>query len=278
MSISALLVEALEETRNSVKKESQEQEEEQEEIATSNESESSVAAVMRNNPKVNQADLKGIPKKYFIAADKINLKLEQNNPAKQNIVRIMRNRPDFRNNLDYSNTQGFLALAETDRVSFIKPSSVDQLLEKSTNSVALDNAHYKTLLQYQTGWPVIGVKLNPLNSNFALVYGMQRCLVLTMKPNGPLLSYDSLDVVQEIDVELEIDAFGGELNLISVEWLPGSQTHILVTTPLFMKVYDLSRDIQQPTHYLTLAQGNFSAICSIKETTANKYKILAGSE
>ena len=76
MSISALLVEALEETRNSVKKESQEQEEEQEEIATSNESESSVAAVMRNNPKVNQADLKGIPKKYFIAADKINLKLE----------------------------------------------------------------------------------------------------------------------------------------------------------------------------------------------------------
>lgn len=46
-----------------------------------------------------------------------------------------------------------------------------------------------------------------------------------------------------------------------------------------MKVYDLSRDIQQPTHYLTLAQGNFSAICTIKEiNTAHKYKILAGSE
>lgn len=127
---------------------------------------------MRNNPKVTQADLKGSGKKYFIATDKISLKLEQSNPAKQNIVRIMRNRPDFRSNLDYSKTHGFLALAETDRVSFVKPSSMDSLLEKSSNSTAIDAAHYKTVFQYQTGWPVIGVKLNPLNSNFALVYGM----------------------------------------------------------------------------------------------------------
>ena len=223
MSISALLVEALDETRNSVKRESQEQEEEQEEAPSSNETESAVGGVMRSHPKVNQADLKGTGKKYFIATDdKINLKLEQSNPAKQNIVRIMRNRPDFRNNLDYSNTQGFLAIAETDRVSFVKPSSMDQLIEKSSSSLAIDIAHYKTLLQYQTGWPVIGAKLNPLNSNFVLVYGMQRCTVLVVKANGPLFSYDSLDLVQEIEVELEIDAFGGELNLISVEWLPGS--------------------------------------------------------
>jgi len=47
-----------------------------------------------------------------------------------------------------------------------------------------------------------------------------------------------------------LEAFGRNITLVNVEWLPGFQTKLVVATSQFIKVYDLEEDNISPTHNL----------------------------
>jgi E3 ubiquitin-protein ligase UBR4 len=49
-----------------------------------------------------------------------------------------------------------------------------------------------------------------------------------------------------------LEAFGLDLTIIKVEWIPGSQTMIAVGTRQFIRIYDLSEDNISPIKNMIL--------------------------
>jgi E3 ubiquitin-protein ligase UBR4 len=55
-----------------------------------------------------------------------------------------------------------------------------------------------------------------------------------------------------------LEAFGRDLSIIDVQWLPGSQTMIAVGTRQFVRIYDLSEDNISPTHNLMIVDDEIT--------------------
>lgn len=132
--------------------------------------------VLRRKPAVQLGELKVKSRKHIQAPDKLQFQLEQSNPSKSKAVRVMRNRPEFRSQISASGA--IFALAEAERISFLKQSCVEAMSERGSQT--LDSSNLKVALGYAVGWPVVGVRVNPQNPLFVLVYGMQRCVVLVL--------------------------------------------------------------------------------------------------
>ena len=49
-----------------------------------------------------------------------------------------------------------------------------------------------------------------------------------------------------------LEAFGKDLTVLDVQWLPSSQTVLAVAMSQFVRIYDLAEDNISPTHNLTL--------------------------
>ena len=49
-----------------------------------------------------------------------------------------------------------------------------------------------------------------------------------------------------------LEAFGRDLVIVNVEWVPGSQTMLAVGTRQFVRIYDLAEDNISPAHNLEI--------------------------
>jgi len=87
---------------------------------------------------------------------------------------------------------------------------------------------------------------NPSNDSHLAVAGLKDCHVITLSSKG--------EVLDQLAIDLSLDALGNSIFILKVEWLPGSQVKLAVITNCFVKVYDLSKDVVCPIHNFTLIE------------------------
>eukprot|EP00959_Pyramimonas_sp_CCMP1952_P023994 502908-Pyramimonas_sp.AAC.1 len=68
---------------------------------------------------------------------------------------------------------------------------------------------------------------------------------------------------------LEMGLSSNDEYILQVDWLPGSQTHLAVTTPSFVKVYDLSADAISPAKCLSLLASSIAAVSLVRQPSGH---------
>lgn len=152
---------------------------------------------------------------------------------------IFRSKPMPRH-LVSSNLANTVIIAEQSDVHLLKSTSnfSDSVpRENSVNDIKIANSH-------SMSFKVVHVKVNPENDNFVAVAGIYECHVLVLD--------NELNVIQQVPLYLACEDMPSETFVIDIQWLPGEQCLLAVTTNQFVKVYDLSSDTFCPTF-------NFSA-------------------
>ncbi|KAK3280427.1 hypothetical protein CYMTET_11725 [Cymbomonas tetramitiformis] len=116
-----------------------------------------------------------------------------------------------------------------------------------------DRVGVRPLSRNVSGFDVSQVAFCPANSAYLAVTGLRECQVYTISSRG--------EVVDRLALELSLNpSTGADEYILQVDWLPGTQTHLVVTTPLFVKLYNLSQDAISPEHCLSLLDGRIAAI------------------
>ncbi|EFC48519.1 hypothetical protein NAEGRDRAFT_57108 [Naegleria gruberi] len=149
-------------------------------------------------------------------------------------VNIFRSKPMPRHLLA-SNLSNTMALSEQSDISFMKNTTnfADNMKKDNTRSDAvIMNTH-------SVPFKVVHIKFNPENDNFLAVAGIYECHVLVLD--------SECNVIQQIPLYLACEDMPTETYIIDIQWLPGEQCLLSVTTNQFVKVYDLSSDTFCPT-------------------------------
>jgi hypothetical protein len=84
-------------------------------------------------------------------------------------------------------------------------------------------------------------------------------VVLTVEKEGKVKS--------ELQVNLMLEAYGDQLNIIGINWVPGSPTSLAVATHTFIRVYDLAKDNFSPRFNVTTFQGRILDFTFCKAVT-----------
>lgn len=151
-------------------------------------------------------------------------------------------------------TNGFLAIAENlDEVMFYSSNKLRNNEKKLPGPIS-------KIGSYKAPFPVTKVMFNKENPNYLAVIGIKNVQVVTL---GKLC-----DVKSTLTVDLMLEAFGADITLVNVCWVPGFQTKIAVATSSFIKVYDLMKDNISPSHNLELLEDTCKDFCfaSIKQS------------
>eukprot|EP01135_Chromosphaera_perkinsii_P006329 Nk52_evm58s485 gene=Nk52_evmTU58s485 len=93
---------------------------------------------------------------------------------------------------------------------------------------------------------VLSVAFNPYCNSFVAVCGEKYCRVLIIDSSKTLAN--------QVEITLCLENFSRNSHVIRAEWLPGSQTHIVVVTTHFVKLFDLAKDSICPMFYLALPE------------------------
>ncbi|KAG2383455.1 hypothetical protein C9374_004126 [Naegleria lovaniensis] len=152
---------------------------------------------------------------------------------------IFRSKPMPRH-LMSSNMANAIVIAEQSDINLLKSTSnfSDSIPKENTvNDIKIINTHAMS-------FKVVHVKINPENDNFVAVAGIYECHALVLD--------SELNVIQQVPLYLACEDMPSETFVIDIQWLPGEQCLLAVTTNQFVKVYDLSADTFCPTF-------NFSA-------------------
>ncbi|KAI4389290.1 hypothetical protein MLD38_001530 [Melastoma candidum] len=135
-------------------------------------------------------------------------------------------------------SRGKLAVGEGDKVAIF---DVGQLIGQATVApVTADKSNVKPLSKNVVRFEIVQLAFNLLAENYLAVAGYEDCQVLTLNSRG--------EVTDRLAIELALQ--GSYIRRI--EWVPGSQTQLLVVSNRFVKIYDLSQDNISPVHYFTL--------------------------
>ncbi|MQL86780.1 hypothetical protein Taro_019317 [Colocasia esculenta] len=135
--------------------------------------------------------------------------------------------------------RGRLAVGEGDKVAIFDSS---QLVGQPTVApVTADKTSIKPLSRNLVRFEIVHLVFNPIVESYLAVAGYEECQVLTVNPRG--------EVTDRLAIELALQG----AYVRHVDWVPGSQVHLLVVTNMFVKIYDLSQDNISPIHYFTLA-------------------------
>jgi E3 ubiquitin-protein ligase UBR4 len=103
-------------------------------------------------------------------------------------------------------------------------------------------------------YSIFGLKVNPLNRSIVAVCGRKQVHVVTFTSRGKKASRLVLDLsLDALRAQLQVEGRAmANLELVKVEWVPGSQLLLCVTTNKFVKVYDLAKDVMSPVHSSSL--------------------------
>ncbi|CAA6661511.1 unnamed protein product [Spirodela intermedia] len=137
-----------------------------------------------------------------------------------------------------TSTRGRLAVGEGDKVAIFDASQL--VGQPAVAPVSADKSSVKPVSRNIVRFEIVHLLFNPIVENYLAVAGYEECQVLTLNSRG--------DVTDRLAIELALQH--GYIR--RVDWVPGSQVHLLVVTNMFVKIYDLSQDNISPVHYFTL--------------------------
>mmetsp|Transcript_44131 Transcript_44131/g.42835 ORF Transcript_44131/g.42835 Transcript_44131/m.42835 type:complete len:368 (-) Transcript_44131:189-1292(-) len=91
------------------------------------------------------------------------------------------------------------------------------------------------------------LKFNKENERFLAIAGTKQVEVVTLSSKGK--------VATKLSVDLMLEAFGKDLSITNIAWLPSSQTMLAVATHQFVRIYDLASDNISPKFNLMQFEG-----------------------
>ncbi|CAG4926444.1 unnamed protein product [Colias eurytheme] len=117
--------------------------------------------------------------------------------------------------------------------------------------------HKLTLTRLSTApipFTVITLSGNVANEDLLAVCGLKECHVLTFNSAGAISEHFVLTT------GLEANNY-----IIKAIWLPGSQTQMALVTSDFIKIYDLSKDLNNPLHYFLVPSGKVRDVTFVNQ-------------
>ena len=85
---------------------------------------------------------------------------------------------------------------------------------------------------FKPSFAPVSAKFNPSFESYCAVWGKNDLQVLTVCPREGRVKSD-------LTVNLMLAAFGEQLTILNVEWVPGARTILGVGTQIFVRIYDL---------------------------------------
>ncbi|CAB3259165.1 unnamed protein product [Arctia plantaginis] len=101
---------------------------------------------------------------------------------------------------------------------------------------------------------VLSLSGNPWNEDLLAVCGLKECHVLTFNSGGAVADHLVLNTGLE-----------GNNYVIKAIWLPGSQTQLALVTSDFVKIFDLSKDLNNPMHHFLVPSGKVRDVTFVNQ-------------
>ncbi|XP_047028788.1 protein purity of essence [Helicoverpa zea] len=121
-----------------------------------------------------------------------------------------------------------------------------------------DSSKHKLTLTRLSSAPipfmVLSLSGNPWNEDLLAVCGLKECHVLTFNSGGAVADHLVLNTGLE-----------GNNYVIKAIWLPGSQTQLALVTSDFVKIYDLSKDLNNPMHHFLVPSGKVRDVTFVNQ-------------
>ncbi|KAF9412274.1 hypothetical protein HW555_009165 [Spodoptera exigua] len=121
-----------------------------------------------------------------------------------------------------------------------------------------DSSKHKLTLTHLSSAPipfmVLSLSGNPWNEDLLAVCGLKECHVLTFNSGGAVADHLVLNTGLE-----------GNNYVIKAIWLPGSQTQLALVTSDFVKIYDLSKDLNNPMHHFLVPSGKVRDVTFVNQ-------------
>ncbi|XP_069365949.1 E3 ubiquitin-protein ligase UBR4 isoform X13 [Maniola hyperantus] len=121
-----------------------------------------------------------------------------------------------------------------------------------------DSSKHKLTLTRLSSAPipftVLSLSGNPWNEDLLAVCGLKECHVLTFNSGGAVADHLVLNAA------LEANNY-----VIKAIWLPGSQTQLALVTSDFVKIFDLSKDLNNPMHYFLVPSGKVRDVTFVNQ-------------
>ncbi|XP_052737360.1 protein purity of essence isoform X1 [Bicyclus anynana] len=132
------------------------------------------------------------------------------------------------------------------------------VLQLSTLLKQADSSKHKLTLTRLSSAPisftVLSLSGNPWNEDLLAVCGLKECHVLTFNSGGAVADHLVLNAA------LEANNY-----VIKAIWLPGSQTQLALVTSDFVKIFDLSKDLNNPMHYFLVPSGKVRDVTFVNQ-------------
>ena len=110
----------------------------------------------------------------------------------------------------------------------------------------------------------VSAQFNPAFDAYCAVWGMNDLHVVTVCPKEGKVKSD-------LTVNLMLAAFGEQLSILNVHWVPAARTILAVGTQIFVRIYDLSKDNFSPLFNVQLTQGSITDFTFTKPLNASTY-------
>ncbi|CAH0722275.1 unnamed protein product, partial [Brenthis ino] len=121
-----------------------------------------------------------------------------------------------------------------------------------------DSSKHKLTLTRLSSAPipftVLSLSGNPCNEDLLAVCGLKECHVLTFNSGGAVADHLVLNT------GLEANNY-----VIKAIWLPGSQTQLALVTSDFVKIFDLSKDLNNPMHHFLVPSGKVRDVTFVNQ-------------
>ncbi|XP_047533883.1 protein purity of essence isoform X2 [Vanessa atalanta] len=121
-----------------------------------------------------------------------------------------------------------------------------------------DSSKHKLTLTRLSSAPipftVLSLSGNPWNEDLLAVCGLKECHVLTFNSGGAVADHFVLNT------GLEANNY-----VIKAIWLPGSQTQLALVTSDFVKIFDLSKDLNNPMHHFLVPSGKVRDVTFVNQ-------------
>eukprot|EP00727_Mastigamoeba_balamuthi_P002214 m51a1_g11990 putative auxin transport protein big-like (3533) ;mRNA; f:886903-898969 len=144
------------------------------------------------------------------------------------------------------------------------------------------------VFKYGVGFEIVGMKVNAANPSFLAVYGTKELRVLTLAAPTKGRQYLTASsssvgsmVADQLEVVLSLPVAADQPSVVDVQWLPGSEVALAVTTTRFVRIYDLSKDSMSPAYHLSVppAEGSAQVItssCFCADSSAGRSAVIQG--